>query len=110
MVIRKDNNVSITGNCEAMWLMLQQEQPDDYVIGTGQSHSVEDFVKTAFDYAGLPNWHDYIDIDPRYYRPSEVENLIADTSKAKEKLGWQAKTPFAELVKIMVDHDLKHTQ
>lgn len=91
---------------EAMWLMLQQDKPDDYVIGTGESHSVEEFVKLAFEYAGLGNWKNYVEIDPRYYRPTEVEDLIADTKKAKEKLGWEAKTKFKDLVKIMVDADL----
>ncbi|MDP2933382.1 MAG: GDP-mannose 4,6-dehydratase [bacterium] len=95
---------------EAMWMMMQQPEADDYVIGTGESHTVKEFVEASFKAAGISNWQDYIGIDPRYYRPSEVENLIADTSKAKEKLGWQAKTPFTELVKIMVDHDLKHAQ
>lgn len=92
---------------EAMWLMLQRAQPDDYVIGTGQSHSVKDFVVGAFAHAGIADWEKYIGIDPRYYRPTEVENLIADTAKAKEKLTWQAKTSFEELVNIMTDHDLK---
>lgn len=91
---------------EAMWLMLQQDKPDDYVIGTGESHSVEEFVELAFEYAGLGNWKNYVEIDPRYYRPTEVEDLIADTKKAKEKLGWEAKTKFKDLVKIMVDADL----
>lgn len=95
---------------EAMWLMLQQPKPDDYVIGTGESHSVEDLVKTAFHNIGIENWQDYIGIDPHYYRPTEVENLIADTAKAKTKLGWQAKTAFDELVKIMVEADLKQVR
>lgn len=107
MVIRKDNNVGVIGNCEAMWLMLQQLQPDDYVIGTGESHSVEEFVDAAFRYAGIPDWKQYVDIDPRYYRPTEVQNLVADPRKAKEKLGWEAKTKFADLVKIMVDAELE---
>lgn len=93
---------------EAMWMMLQQPEPEDYVVGTGQSHSVKDFVETSFAAAGIKNWQDYVGIDPRYYRPSEVENLIADTAKAKEKLGWQAKTKFDTLVKIMLKHDLAH--
>jgi GDPmannose 4,6-dehydratase len=93
--------------CEAMWLMLQQERPDDYVIGTGESHSVKDFVKAAFKHAGIKNWEKYIGIDPKYYRPSEVDNLIADITKAKKKLGWKPKVKFDELVKIMVNHDLK---
>jgi GDPmannose 4,6-dehydratase len=93
--------------CEAMWLMLQQDKPDDYVIGTGESHSVKDFVEAAFKHAGIKNWEKYIGIDPKYYRPSEVDNLIADITKAKKKLGWKPKVKFDELVKIMVNHDLK---
>ncbi|MEK7212334.1 MAG: GDP-mannose 4,6-dehydratase [Patescibacteria group bacterium] len=93
---------------EAMWLMLQQPQPDDFVIGTGESHSVREFVEKAFAHAGMPNWQDYVGTDPRYFRPTEVENLVADPRKAKEKLGWQAKTKFGELVKIMVNADLRN--
>ncbi len=92
---------------EAAHLMMQQKEPDDYVIGVGESHSVREFVELAFKEAGISNWQDYIGIDSRYYRPTEVENLIADASKAKEKLGWKAKTKFNDLVKIMVDADLK---
>lgn len=94
---------------EAMWMMLQQPEPEDYVIGTGESHSVKDFVEAAFAAVGISNWQDYIGIDPRYFRPSEVVNLIADTRKAKEKLGWEPKTKFDKLVKTMMKHDLlKH--
>lgn len=92
---------------EAAWLMMQQPEPDDYVIGTGESHSVAEFLETAFRHAGIENWRDYVEIDPRYFRPSEVEHLLADTTKAREKLGWKPKTTFSELVKIMVDEDLK---
>lgn len=92
---------------EAAWLMLQQEKPDDYVIGTGQSHSVKDFVASAFKCVGIDDWENYIEIDPRYYRPSEVDDLIADASKAKEKLGWEPKVKFDDLVKKMVDNNLK---
>lgn len=92
---------------EAAWMMLQQKTPDDYVIGTGQSYSVRDFVKTAFEYVGINNWEDYVEIDKRYYRPSEVDNLVADISKAKEKLGWEPKIKFEKLVAKMVEHDLK---
>lgn len=91
---------------EAMWLMLQQNEPDDYVIATGKAYSVRDFLEEAFSYVGL-DWKDYVEIDPRYYRPSEVDILIGDSSKAKEKLGWEAKTKFKELVKIMVDADIE---
>lgn len=94
--------------CEAMWLMLQQNKPEDYVIGTGESHSVREFVQLAFETAGLGNYKKYIEIDPRYYRPSEVDLLMADPSKAKRKLKWEPKTKFKELVKIMVEADLKN--
>ncbi|MDP2598874.1 MAG: GDP-mannose 4,6-dehydratase, partial [Candidatus Liptonbacteria bacterium] len=93
--------------CEAMYLMLQQPEPNDYVIGTGTSHSVQDFVETAFKQVGISNWKDYVAIDPRYYRPSEVHHLVADVAKAKEKLGWQPKTKFEDIVKIMMKHDLE---
>jgi GDPmannose 4,6-dehydratase len=92
---------------EAAWLMLQQEEPDDYVIGTGEAHSVKEFVETAFKHVGISNWEDYVEIDSRYYRPTEVDALIADISKAKEKLKWEPKTKFDDLVKIMVEDDLK---
>ncbi|MFH1867213.1 MAG: GDP-mannose 4,6-dehydratase [Patescibacteria group bacterium] len=95
---------------EAAYLMLQHPQPDDYVIGTGESHSVKEFAEAAFKQAGLGNWQDYIEIDPRYFRPAEVENLVADASKAKAKLGWQARTKFADLVKIMIEADLKRVR
>lgn len=90
---------------EAAWLMMQQPEPDDYVIGTGETHSVGEFVQAAFKHAGIENWKNYVEIDPKYFRPTEVENLIADPKKAKEKLGWEAKTKFDDLVKIMVDSD-----
>lgn len=118
---------------EAMWLMLQQETPDDYVVGTGESHSVKEFVNTAFEYAGIElEWKgektdekgivksvdrrwEYvlksgqviIEIDPRYFRPTEVEFLQADITKVREKLGWEPRTTFEELVKIMVDYDMR---
>lgn len=92
---------------EAMWLMLQRSEPDDYVIGTGESHSVREFVEAAFREAGITDWEKYVVIDPRYYRPTEVENLVADPRKAKEKLGWEAKTRFRDLVKIMVTAELE---
>lgn len=92
--------------CEAMWLMLQQDQPDDYVIATGETHSVREFLEETFAYLGL-NWQDHVEIDQRYFRPAEVDLLIGDASKAKAKLGWQAKTTFKELVKIMVDADVE---
>jgi GDPmannose 4,6-dehydratase len=88
-----------------MWAMLQQPEPDDYVIGTGESHSVKDFVEAAFRAVGL-DWKQYVEIDERYYRPSEVEDLIADAAKARKKLGWEPKIGFEGLVKIMMKHDL----
>ena len=87
---------------EAMWLMLQEPEPEDYVIGTGESHSVREFVEAAFREAGIKDWEPYVGIDPRYYRPAEVENLIADPTKAERKLKWKAKTKFADLVRLMV--------
>ncbi len=91
---------------EAMWLMLQQDAPDDYVIATGQSHSVQEFLNAAFEYAGL-DWQKYVEIDPQYYRPAEVNDLIGDASKAKAELGWEFTTGFSELVEILVDADIK---
>ncbi len=91
---------------EAMWLMLQQDKADDYVIGTGESHSVRDFLDEAFGYVGL-DWHDYVHIDPRYFRPTEVDYLESDPSRARKSLGWQPKVEFKELVRIMVDADLE---
>lgn len=91
--------------CEAMWLMMQQECPDDFVIGTGKTYSVRDFLDCAFNYVGL-KWQDYVEISPDLFRPAEVNYLLADASKAKTVLGWEAKTSFSELVKIMVDFDL----
>jgi GDPmannose 4,6-dehydratase len=89
---------------EGMWLMLQQEKPDDYVLATGETYSVKDFLVEAFSQKGL-NWEDYVVIDPKYFRPAEVELLIGDYSKAKKQLGWEPKVKFKELVKIMVDGD-----
>lgn len=91
---------------EAMHLMLQQDQPDDYVIGTGEAHSVREFLEEAFSYADM-DYQDYVRIDPRYFRPTEVDYLLADARKAKEKLGWSPKVKFHELVRIMVDADLE---
>ncbi len=91
---------------EAMWLMLQQAKPDDYVIATGEDHSVREFLDLAFACAGL-KWQDYVEIDARYIRPAEVDVLLGDASKAKAKLGWTARTHFKELVQIMVKEDLK---
>src|SRR5258706_5827479 len=85
---------------EAMWLMLQQDVPDDYVIATGETHSVREFLDVTFAHAGL-DWKKFVEIDPRYYRPAEVELLIGDSSKARAKLGWEPKTKFEDLAKLM---------
>jgi len=91
---------------EMMWLMLQQDKPDDYVIGTGESHSVKELVKEAFNYAGL-KWEKFVRIDPHYFRPTEVNNLVADIKKAKKVFKWHPKVTFYDLVKIMVDADMR---
>ncbi len=91
---------------EAMWLMLQQNEPDDYVIATNETHSVQEFLEVAFGCVGL-DWRKYVEIDPRYYRPAEVDLLIGDASKAKKKLGWAPKTTFAELARLMTESDVK---
>ena len=90
---------------EAMWLMLQQETPDDYVIATNETHSVRDFLEIAFEHIGK-DYKDYVEVSSAYYRPAEVDLLIGDFSKAKEQLGWESKTSFADLVKLMIDADL----
>jgi GDPmannose 4,6-dehydratase len=92
---------------EAMWMMLQQDQPDDYVIATGETHSVRDLLDVAFSLADLGDWTRYVRQDPRFYRPSEVNLLIGDASKAKAKLGWQPTVTFEELVQMMYENDLK---
>ena len=98
---------------EAMWLILQQPEPDDYVIATGETHSVREFLEVAFAHVGL-DWQKYVEIDSRYFRPAEVDLLIGDAGKAKRKLGWEPKTKFVDLVKLMVDADIellrKHRQ
>jgi len=91
---------------EAMWLMLQQPEPDDYVVATGQTHSVRELVRTAFDHVGLDP-ETYVSTDPQFLRPAEVDQLIGDYGKAKEKLGWEPRTSFEELVRLMVDADLE---
>ena len=90
---------------EAMWLMLQQDKPDDFVIATGETHSVRDFLDEAFGYLGL-NWQPYVVIDPRYFRPTEVDVLQGDASKARRVLGWEPKVKFHELVRIMIDAEI----
>jgi GDPmannose 4,6-dehydratase len=91
--------------CEAMWRMLQQDEADDYVIATGQTWTVRDFLSRAFSRVGL-DWNEYVEFDPRYLRPSEVDLLIGDASKARQKLGWKPRTDFDALVRMMVDADL----
>jgi GDPmannose 4,6-dehydratase len=91
---------------EAMWLMLQQEKPDDYVVATNETHSIREFLDVAFEHAGM-DWKKYVEVDPRYYRPAEVDLLIGDYNKAKRQLGWEPKTRFADLAKLMVDADIK---
>jgi GDPmannose 4,6-dehydratase len=91
---------------EAMWAMLQQDQPEDYVIATGETHSVRTFCEAAFGEVGL-DFQDFVEFDPRYLRPAEVELLLGDPSKAREQLGWEPKVSFPELIRMMVDHDLE---
>jgi GDPmannose 4,6-dehydratase len=91
---------------EAMWLMLQQEQPDDYVIATGETHSVREFLEAAFSSVGL-EWRKYVAHDPRYLRPAEVDLLVGDPRKAEQRLGWKARTTFKQLVKLMVEADIE---
>ena len=91
---------------EAMWLMLQQDQPGDYVIATGETYSVRDFLTEAFGYAGL-DWEKYVVVDPKYFRPAEVEFLLGDSTKARTVLGWKPKVSFKELVRTMVDADME---
>jgi GDPmannose 4,6-dehydratase len=90
---------------EAMWRMLQQDEADDFVIGTGQTQRVEDFVECAFNHVGL-NWHDYVVVDPQFYRPAEVDLLLGDATKARTKLGWMPQVSFEQLAVMMVDADL----
>ena len=91
---------------EGMWLMLQQENPDDYVLATGETHSVKVFLDKAFSLVGK-NWEDHVEIDPRYLRPTEVDKLKGDATKARKKLGWEPKTDFDALVRMMVAADLE---
>jgi len=92
---------------KAMWLMLQQPEPDDYVIATGETHTIEELVQLAFAEVGIDDWKKYVRQDPKFFRPAEVDLLIGDASKAREKLGWEPEVTFPELVKMMVAHDLK---
>jgi GDPmannose 4,6-dehydratase len=94
---------------EGAWRMLQADEPDDFVLATGETHSIRELLDEAFGYAGL-DWNDYVKIDERYFRPSEVDLLIGDYSKAKEKLGWEPTVKFQELIRMMVDHDRQRQQ
>ncbi|HYX42794.1 MAG TPA: GDP-mannose 4,6-dehydratase, partial [Pyrinomonadaceae bacterium] len=91
---------------EAMYLMMQTEVADDYVIATGETHSVREFLERAFGLLDL-DWREYVEIDPRYFRPAEVDLLLGDATKARQVLGWEPKVGFTELVRLMVEHDLK---
>jgi len=93
----------------AMWLMMQQETPDDFVVGTGEAHTVREFVELAFAHAGL-DWKEHVEVDTRYFRPAEVDYLCADASKARRVLGWEPAVTFAELVRIMVEADMKEVE
>lgn len=94
---------------EAMWLMLQQDEPEDFVIATGVSHSVQDLIQVAFDHLGL-DWEEYVKIDPKLLRPAEVDYLLGDANKAKTKLGWQPRVTFEELIRMMTNYDLQLNQ
>jgi GDPmannose 4,6-dehydratase len=89
-----------------MWKMMQLDQPDDFVVGTGEAHSPREFLEQAFGYVGL-DWQDYVEIDPRYYRPTEVDYLLADSSKAQQVIGWLPRIFFSDLVRLMVDADME---
>lgn len=91
---------------KAMWLMLQQDEPDDYVVGTGETHSVRELCEVAFDYVGL-DWRDHVVVDPKFFRPADVDFLVADATKARTKLGWEPTVTFEELIHMMVDADLE---
>jgi len=93
---------------EAMWLMLQQDKPDNYVIATGETHSVEEFLTLASEQAGLGDWHDFVEIDKSNMRPTDIDELTGDYSKARKQLGWKPKMKFKDLVKCMVEHDIDY--
>ena len=93
---------------KAMWLMLQQDEPDDYVVATGETHSVEEFLEITFAKVGLGSWRDYVRQDPKFFRPAEVDLLIGDPTKARTKLGWKPEVSFEQLVDMMVAHDLAY--
>ena len=91
---------------EAMWLMLQQDQSDDYVVATGQTHTVRNFLELAFGIAGM-DYQDFVEVDPRYFRPTEVDILQGDSTKARKKLGWEPKVSLEELARMMGEHDME---
>jgi GDPmannose 4,6-dehydratase len=91
----------------AMWMMLQQPEPDDYVVATGETHSIEEFLTLAFEEVGLDDWHNYVRQDPRFFRPAEVDLLIGDPTKTRDKLGWIPEVDFPSLVKMMVKNDME---
>ena len=91
---------------EAMWLMLQQPEPDDYVIATGETHSVREFLELSFSHVGL-DWQKHVEVDPKFYRPAEVNQLVGKAEKARKKLNWSPRTKFADLVRLMVDADIE---
>ncbi|HID07039.1 MAG TPA: hypothetical protein EYP10_07810 [Armatimonadetes bacterium] len=106
-IVTRDNDcISISGNCKAMWLMLQQDEPDDYVVGTGRTHSVRELCEVAFGYLDL-DWQDHVVVDPKFLRPADVDFLVADAAKARIKLGWEPAVTFEELIQMMVDADLE---
>jgi len=105
IVTNRDGGIAVSGNCESMWMILQNGEPDDFVVATNETHSVAEFVEKAFDVVGL-DWQEHVKSDDRYVRPLDVELLQGDYSKAKEKLGWEPKVKFSELVDIMVKEDL----
>jgi len=118
IVTKKENKIRL-GNIDAkrdwgysgdyvksMWMILQQQKPSDYVVCTGKSHSVKDFLEESFNYAGLGDWQNYVEIDEKYFRPIDIDNLVGDSSKARNELGWEPEMGFKELVHLMVDHDI----
>jgi GDPmannose 4,6-dehydratase len=93
---------------KAMWMMMQQDEPDDYVIATGETHTIEELVELAFNEAGIGDWRPYVRQDPKFFRPAEVDLLIGDATKARNKLGWKPEVDFPSLVRMMVQHDLRY--
>ena len=105
-ITQKNGTTFISGNCKAMWMMLQHNEPDDFVVATGETHSVKEFMEEAFNLLGLDPYK-YVEIDKSLFRPSEVNYLLGDPSKIKKTLGWEPEISFKQLVKLMVEHDLK---